>query len=578
MNQAHVDLVAIARQEMIDRGFSPDFSPAVEKQLQTIHAEPTAGLRDLTGVLWSSIDNDDSRDLDQIEWAERVDGGIRVCVGVADVDSVVAKGTPIDTHACHDTTTVYAGVRTFPMLPERLSTDLTSLSENGDRAAIVIDMVVAGDGSVSGGSIYAARVRNRAQLTYNGVGPWLESHAAAPAKVAASPELAAQLKLQDEAAQALREARHELGALTFDRVETQAVVVNGQVRDVVARPHNRAARLIEDFMIAANEVMARTLRAAGVSSIRRVVKDPERWPRIVELAGSCGDQLPPSPDAAALNGFLMRRKDADPAHFADLSLAVLKLMGPGEYAVMRPGGAGMGHFALAAIDYTHSTAPNRRFADLVTQRLLKGVGRGAPYQDEELDSIARNCTLKEDAARKVQRDMNKRMAAVALAGRIGQAFQAVVTGVTPKGVFVRSFDPPVEGRLMGGFGYRTDPFSGEGSVMHTGVDISAPPGTPVRATADGLVTYAAWDRGYGQLVVVDHGGGVETYYAHLSRFAVVEGQEVRRGDQVGAVGSTGRVTAPHLHYEVRLGGTPVNPHPYLARAGVVQLVKKDFPF
>jgi len=450
VNHAHVDLVAIAREEMIARGFWPDFSPAVERQLATIHASPADGLRDLTGLLWSSIDNDDSRDLDQIEWAERVSGGIRVLVGVADVDSAVVKATPIDGHACHETTTVYAGVHTFPMLPERLSTDLTSLSENGDRAAIVIEMTVAPDGLVRDGHIYPARVRNRAQLTYNGVGPWLEGHSDAPAKVAASSELAAQLKLQDEAAQALREARHKLGALTFDRVETQAVVVNGQVRDVVARAHNRAARLIEDFMIGANEVMARTLREAGVSSIRRIVKDPERWPRIVELAEGCGDKLPPEPDAAALNAFLTRRKQADPQHFADLSLAVLKLMGPGEYAVMRPGETGMGHFALAALDYTHSTAPNRRFADLVTQRLLKALGGSAPYTDDELDSIARNCTLKEDAARKVQRDMNKRVAALALASRVGQVFPAVVTGVTPKGVFVRSFEPPVEGRLMRG--------------------------------------------------------------------------------------------------------------------------------
>jgi exoribonuclease-2 len=456
VNHVNVDLAAIARQEMIERGFSPDFPPEVARQLETIHASPAAGLGDLTALLWSSIDNDDSRDLDQIEWAERVPGGIRVLVAIADVDSAVAKGSPIDAHACRETTTVYAGVRTFPMLPERLSTDLTSLSESGDRAAIVIEMTVAADGSVSTGSSYPARVRNHAQLTYSGVGPWLEGPAGgagqpgAPPKVAASAELAAQLKLQDEAAQALREARHKLGALTFDRVEAQAVVVNGQVRDVVAGTHNRAAQLIEDFMIAANEVMARTLRAAGVSSLRRVVKDPERWPRIVELAEGSGDKLPPEPDAAALNDFLLRRKQADPQHFADLSLAVLKLMGPGEYAVMRPGETGLAHFALAAQDYTHSTAPNRRFADLVTQRLLKALGGHPPYTDDELDAIARNCTLKEDAARKVQRDMNKRMAAVALASRVGQTFPAIVTGVTPKGVFVRSLDPPVEGRLMRG--------------------------------------------------------------------------------------------------------------------------------
>jgi len=445
-----LDLVAIARQEMVERGFTPDFPPEVERQVETIRAQPDHGLRDLTSLLWSSIDNDDSRDLDQIEWAERTAGGIRVLVGVADVDSAVAKGTPIDYYAAHETTTVYAGVHTFPMLPERLSTGITSLNESEDRAAVVIEMLVSADGSVASGAIYQALVRNGAQLTYNGVGPWLEGGASPPAKVAASAGLQQQLKLQDEAAQALREARFRLGAITFDRAEAEVTVSGGQVRDIAARGHNRAAQLIEDFMIAANSVMARTLRDAGVSSIRRVVKAPERWERIVELASRYGEKLPPDPDSGALNAFLVRRKQADAVHYADISLAVLKLMGPGEYVLMRPGDAEQGHFGLAAHDYTHSTAPNRRFADLVTQRLLKSVSPGAPYSDSELDGIARDCTLKEDAARKVQRDMNKRLAAVALAPRIGQVFSAVVTGVTPKGVFVRALDPPVEGRLMHG--------------------------------------------------------------------------------------------------------------------------------
>jgi VacB/RNase II family 3'-5' exoribonuclease len=446
------NLAAAARQEMIDHGFAPDFPPEAERQLAAIQPHPEAGLRDLTDLLWSSIDNDDSRDLDQIEWAERTGEGIRVLVGVADVDSLVSKGTPIDAHAAQETTTVYAGVRTFPMLPERLSTDLTSLNEGQERAAVVIEMVVPADGSVTKSGIYRARVRNRAQLAYNGVGAWLEGTGPAPAKVAASADLAAQLKLQDEAAGILREARHRLGALTFDRLEAQAVFADGKVQDITARAANRAAHLIEDFMIAANEVMARTLRDAGVSSIRRVVKAPERWPRIVELASQCGDTLPATPDPAALNAFLVRRKAADPVHYADVSLSVLKLMGPGEYVLMRPGDPPEGHFGLAAHDYTHSTAPNRRFADVVTQRLIKAhaAGAAAGYADEELDGIAKNCTLKEDAARKVERAMMKRMAAVALQHRIGENFQAVVTGNTPKGVFVRIFDPPVEGRLMRG--------------------------------------------------------------------------------------------------------------------------------
>jgi len=308
------DLVAAARQEMRERGFEPDFPPEAERQLAAIEPRHTPGLRDLTRLQWSSIDNDDSRDLDQIEWAERVTGGIRVLVGIADVDSLVARTTPIDQHAERETTTIYAGVRNFPMLPERLSTDLTSLSEGQDRDAIIVEMLVAADGTISSSTVYRALVRNRAQLTYSGVGPWLEGTAEPPAQVAASPELKAQLELQNEAAHALREARSRLGALTFDRAEVQPVTSNGKVRDIRARHANRASRLIEDFMIGANEVMARTLREAGVASIRRVVKAPERWARIMELAEGCGDKLPPEPNAAALNAFLVRRKQTDAAH------------------------------------------------------------------------------------------------------------------------------------------------------------------------------------------------------------------------------------------------------------------------
>jgi VacB/RNase II family 3'-5' exoribonuclease len=452
MPQDSFDLVAASRREMIDHGFAPDIPSEAQRQADGIHVQPDASLRDLTGLLWSSIDNDDSRDLDQIEWAERAGGKIRVLVAIADVDSAVTKGTPVDRYAARETTTVYAGVHTFPMLPERLSTDLTSLSEGSERASVVIEFVVAADGSFTSTAIYRARVRNHAQLTYNGVGAWLEGSAAAPAKVAASPELQAQLKLQDEAAQRLREARHRLGALTFDRVEAQPVMTDGHVTAIAARVSNRAAHLIEDFMIAANETMAQSLQAANVSSIRRVVRAPVRWARIVALAAGLGAKLPPEPDPRALDAFLVSRKAADPVHYEDLSLSVLKLMGPGEYVRSRPGGDAQGHFGLAALDYTHSTAPNRRFADLVTQRLVKALTAHAPapYNDEELDAIASDCTLKEDAARKVQRNMLKRMAAVALAERVGQTFSAVVTGATPKGVFVRVLDPPVEGRVMRG--------------------------------------------------------------------------------------------------------------------------------
>jgi VacB/RNase II family 3'-5' exoribonuclease len=450
------DLASAARQEMIHEGFDPDFPRGVDEQLTALGAAPVptpgAGIRDLRELLWSSIDNDSSRDLDQIEVAERVAGGIRILVGVADVDSDVAAGSPIDAHASAQTTTVYTGVTTFPMLPEELSTGLTSLNEDADRLAVIVEFLVAPGGSISSGEIYRAVARNRAQLTYNGVGPWLEGRGAAPPKVAASADLQAQLRLQDEAAEALREQRHRLGGLNFDRVETEAVFTNGAAPEIKVHLKNRATELIEDFMVGANEVMARTLREAGVSSIRRVVKVPERWPRIVELAERSGDKLPPQPDSGALGDFLTRRRAADPVHYSDISLAVIKLMGPGEYVLARAGDAEQGHFALAAHDYTHSTAPNRRFADMVTQRLIKAqlAGTPAPYSDEELSAIAATCTRKEDAARKVERTMHKRIVAVAMASRVGERFSAVVTGVSPKGVFVRILQPPVEGRLMCG--------------------------------------------------------------------------------------------------------------------------------
>jgi VacB/RNase II family 3'-5' exoribonuclease len=456
MPHAAFDLTAAARDEMIHEGFAPDFPPGTDEQIAALRREapaaPSDGLPDLRNLLWSSIDNDTSRDLDQIEVAERVDDGIRVRIGIADVDSRVLVDTPIDRHAVSQTTSVYTAVHTFPMLPEELSTDLTSLNEAGDRAAIVIEFVVTPDGSLAQSKIYRALVRNHAQLTYSGVGAWLESKAGPPQKVAASSDLAAQLKLQDEAATALREQRHRLGAIEFDRPEPQAVITNGHVDEVTATHKNRANDLIEDFMIAANEVMARTLKDQGRSAIRRVVKTPERWPRIVELARQHGEKLPPEPDSGALNAFLQRQHAADPVHYPDLSLSVVKLMGPGEYVLSRANDEGQGHFGLAAHDYTHSTAPNRRFADLVTQRLIKAAwaGHPAPYTDTQLDAIARNCTLKEDAARKVERTMLKRVAAVALQDRIGETFQAVVTGVTPKGVFVRVPHPPVEGRVMHG--------------------------------------------------------------------------------------------------------------------------------
>src|ERR1700682_4269048 len=453
-----IDLRAAAKQVMIENGFEPAFPPQVQQELEELKAhppkvEPTPNIRDLRNLLWSSIDNDTSRDLDQAEVAERLpDGETKALVAIADVDTFVSKSSAIDAHAAKETTTVYTGVRNFPMLPEQLSTDTSSLLKTEDKLSILIEFVVGGDGSVHSSSVYRAIIRNKAQLSYNAVGTWLENKSGAQDKVAASTDLQSQLKLQDEVAQALKNERYRHGALNIETIEVRPVVLNDKVVDVVKQEKNRATELIEDFMIAANEVVARMLEANKVSSIRRVVKTPERWGRIVELAAKQDERLPAEPDSKALNEFLIKRKAADPDHFADLSLAVIKLMGPGEYVLERPGDPEQGHFGLAVQDYTHSTAPNRRFADLVTQRLIKAVlaNQPAPYSDDELGAIASSCTLKEDAARKVERQMSKRIAAVAMSNRIGETFDGIVTGVTPHGTFVRVLKPAVEGLLARG--------------------------------------------------------------------------------------------------------------------------------
>src|ERR1700719_2900773 len=451
-----INLQAIARQVMQAQGFQPDFPPEAQKQLADIKPHPpqltpSDKVHDLRNLLWSSIDNDTSKDLDQIEVAERLpNGDVKVMIGIADVDAFVAKDSPIDQHAERETTSVYTGVSIFPMLPNELSTGASSLLENSDRPARVTEFVVNNGGCISSSNVYRAIVRNKAQLTYNAVGAWLDGTAAAPPKVAAASALEAQLKLQDNVAQALRKLRFEHGALNLDTNEALPVVLNDQVVDVLNQGKNRATELIEDFMIAANGVVARLLEK--VSSLRRIVKTPEHWDGIVRLAAAQGEKLPAEPDSKALNNFLLKRKDADPDHFADLSLAVIKLIGPGEYVLESPGDPEQGHFGLAVQDYTHSTAPNRRFADVVTQRLIKAMlaGQPNPYSDDELSAIAANCTEKEDAERKVEREMSKRLAAVAMQNRIGALFDAVVTGATPKGTFVRIMQPHVEGLLAQG--------------------------------------------------------------------------------------------------------------------------------
>jgi len=451
----HFNLVSAAHAAMIEHGFQPDFPAGTDRELAAIQAHPeppvSPGIKDLRNLLWSSIDNDTSKDLDQVEWAEKLpDGRIRVLIGVSDVDSRVAKGTLLDTHARSETTSVYTGVRVFPMLPPELSEGITSLNENEDRLAMVVEYAVDASGTVADGKAYRALVRNRAQLAYNAVGQWLEGSGPAPAKVAANADLAAQLKLQDQAAQQMQGGRFQHGALDLETIETRPVMLADEAIDIARQQKNRATSLIEEFMVAANGVMAKTFDEAGVASIRRIVRIPKRWERIVEVAEGLGTKLPAEPDSKALNDFLLLQKQKDPDHFPDLSLAVVKLMGPGEYVLVKPNEVSPGHFGLAVQDYTHSTAPNRRFPDMVTQRIIKALIAKAsqPYSEGDLNSIAQRCTLMEDASRKVEREMQKRIAAVVLHPRIGQTFRAIVTGVNNYGTFVRALEPHVEGMLV----------------------------------------------------------------------------------------------------------------------------------
>jgi VacB/RNase II family 3'-5' exoribonuclease len=451
----HFDLVAAAHAAMLEHGFEPDFPAGTDSELAAIKAHvgvtATDGMKDLRSLLWSSIDNDTSKDLDQIEWAEQLaDGRIRVLIGVADVDSRVASGTVLDTHAKSETTSVYTGVKVFPMLPVELSEGITSLNENQDRAALVIEYAVDRSGCVTEGKAYRALVRNRAQLAYNSVGAWLEGPGPAPERVAANTELAAQLKLQDQAAQRMLGCRFQHGALDLETIETRPVMLADEAVDIASQQKNRATSLIEEFMVAANGVIAKTFEDAGLASIRRIVRTPKRWDRIVELANGLGTKLPAEPDSKALNDFLLAQKQKDPDHFPDLSLAVVKLMGPGEYVLVKPNEVSPGHFGLAVQDYTHSTAPNRRFPDVVTQRLMKAwlAKSQQPYSEGDLNAIAQRCTQMEDAARKVEREMQKRIAAVVLHPRIGQSFRGIITGVNNYGTFVRTLDPHVEGMVV----------------------------------------------------------------------------------------------------------------------------------
>ena len=456
---ANASLRTAAANAMRANGFLADFPADVMEEVAAISdraaQQMPPGTIDLRALVWSSVDNRESRDLDQIEVAERLpDGGIRVRIGVADVESLVPLGSHADVHAAANTTSVYTGVAVFPMLPERLSTDLTSLNEGEDRLAVVIEFDVDPAGLLVGGTVYRALVHNQAKLTYNEIGAWLDGEAKPPRAIAERAELREQLLLQDEAARRLRGARALAGALNFESIEASPVVINGKVVDLAVARRNRARDMIEDFMVAANRAVAVYLIDRGLPSIRRVVREPKRWDRIVVIAAEHGVTLPATPDNKALADFLEARRSADPEHFADLSLSVVKLLGPGVYVLERRLGSRRmsGHFGLAVADYVHSTAPNRRFADLVTQRLLRAADARAasPYTDAALIEIAARCTERGEAARKVERTMRKIAGASMLSERIGESFAAIVTASSPKGVYARVLSPPVEGRIVKG--------------------------------------------------------------------------------------------------------------------------------
>jgi exoribonuclease-2 len=451
------DLRHIARRAMVEHGLEPDFPAAALTQLASIQQPAGAGepaIRDLRGSLWASIDNDDSQDLDQLSVAEPLaDGAVKILVAIADVDALVPARSPIDDHARTNTTSVYTAAQIFPMLPQVLSTNLTSLAAGQDRAALVIEMTVAAGGQVTASDIYRGLVHNRAKLAYNSVAAWLDGKGPMPGPVASAAGMEQQLRLQDKVAQVLKRVRRERGALTLETIEARAVFDGGVLNDLRADEANRAKDLIEDFMVAANGVVARFLENKGVPSLRRILRTPERWNRIVALALQSGESLPAQPDARALNAFLAKRRAADPDRFPDLSLCVVKLLGKGEYALKLPGKESSGHFGLAVSDYTHSTAPNRRFPDLITQRLLKATLQGSklPYTAEELNTLATHCTEQQGNADKVERSVRKSAAAVLLAPRVGQRFDGIVTGASAKGTWVRIASPVAEGRVVEGF-------------------------------------------------------------------------------------------------------------------------------
>jgi len=441
---------------MVERGLEPEFSPAVLKQLDKINLpgqDLDPNIFDLTDLLWCSLDNDDSRDLDQLTVAEELHNGlIKIFVAIADVDSVVKKDTPIDEHAKMNAASIYTSARIFPMLPEKLSTDLTSLNPDEDRLAIVVEMVIDKEGYVTAPQVYRARVRNKAKLAYDAISDWIDGKIPPPEALGKVKGMAEQLQIQDKTAQIIRKRRRAQGSLELEIFEPKAIFDGERVVGIAQQVQNRGRQLIEEFMIATNECTAKFLAAQGHSSLRRVVRSPEKWMRIVEEAKKYGESLPAQPNSKALSLFLARQHKADPVRFPDLSLVIVKLMGSGEYVVERPNAEPVGHFGLAVRDYTHSTAPNRRYPDLITLRMIKSAlqQKKPAYGNDELELLAEHCSNQEDAARKVERRVRKSEAALVLSTHINQTFDAIVTGKSITATWVRIFDIPVEGLLSDG--------------------------------------------------------------------------------------------------------------------------------
>jgi exoribonuclease-2 len=454
-----IDLRVVARQALLDRGINIDFPASVVTEAREA-VEPNykkLGVRDLTNWLWSSIDNDDSRDLDQIEYLDiSTQGKWVLYVAIADVEYFVRKGSALDKYAATNTCSIYTGVQVFPMLPNELSTDLTSFNQGKTRLAVVTETHISKDGEVVSSTVFPAIVKNQARLAYDAVAAWLEGvtperdPTGSIEKLSRNPALQDQIREQEKVAISLRKHREARGALDFVSPQLRATTTPDGKVEVGAQYANRATIIIQEFMVATNEAVDQFLQEKKLPSIQRIVREPKNWPRMAEIASVHGTTLPPKPDGKALQEFLAVQRKRDPHNFPELSLAMIKLLGRGEYVVKTHARDSLGHFGLATPNYAHSTAPNRRYPDLITQRMLKAAfsQKDSPYSLEELDAIAQRCSAKEDDSNRIERQVQKSVAALALRERIGDIFPALVTGVNEDGTWVRVVDPPVEGKLQ----------------------------------------------------------------------------------------------------------------------------------